>query len=299
MKKILLLLVFVSTLFLSSCIKMDSNLVVNNDLTISWETIFDYTQLNATAWWFSASFDLSWSWSFEKKEVKKTMPCDNLKSGTGWLSMWLFKNPKCINVDDNIAKVIWDSWDISKFLSKINWNYKLILKWISESNSSDDWKTEEEKIQSINMLKTMWFEMNYNITMPSDIIESNVWIINWKILSFSVYDIIDEKDPYVIFEDNWSFSDINTEKNNELVLISKVKLFKKLILSKRELEKTYEWRKDIQKFDKYIPLMKDEKLIKIYNKLSKVNLKSYKFKKYKNILEYLNAKIGLELYKRK
>jgi len=299
MKKILLLLVFVSTLFLSSCIKMDSNLVVNNDLTISWETIFDYTQLNATAWWFSASFDSSWSWSFEKKEVKKTMPCDNLKSGTGWLSMWLFKNPKCINVDDNIAKVIWDSWDISKFLSKINWNYKLILKWISESNSSDDWKTEEEKIQSINMLKTMWFEMNYNITMPSDIIESNVWIINWKILSFSVYDIIDEKDPYVIFEDNWSFSDINTEKNNELVLISKVKLFKKLILSKRELEKTYEWRKDIQKFDKYIPLMKDEKLIKIYNKLSKVNLKSYKFKKYKNILEYLNAKIGLELYKRK
>jgi len=291
MKKILIILLTLSTLFLSSCIKMDSTLIVNNDLSMDWITTFDYTQLNASTSWFS-SF---WTWT-ETESTNTKKPCDNL-SWTWWLSAWDFKEISCINVDENIAKVIWKWQSIQDFVKVKNWNYILDLKPIVESNSDDDWKTEEEKIQSINSMRTMWFQMNYIIKLPTEIIESNVWRINWDELSFDIYEFTNVKNPYVIFKSNWNI-DKNIINDSNVQLDTKQVLFKKLILSKRELEKTYKWRKDIAKFDNLIPKVDDNKLIDLNDKISNIDKSNRLYKKYENFLNYLDAKIWLEIYNR-
>ncbi len=300
MKKILTVWLVISVLFLTSCIKMDSSLVINNDLTMDWVTTFDYTQMNATSWSFSSSFTFWWSWSVETENSEKKLPCDNLKSGSGWLSVGIYKSIKCENKTDDIAEVVAKWAELKDIVELKDWNYILDLKWIVENNNSDKEQTESEKIQSINSMKSMWLEMNYTIVFPSKIIDANVWNYTWDTINFNIYDITDTKDPYVIFENNWDikFTITNTEENHSLVIQKKALLYKKLILSKRELENTYKWRKDIQKFDEYIPLMKDDKLIDIYNKLEKVDLNSYKFREYKDLLNYLYAKIWIEIYNR-
>jgi len=291
MKKILIIWLTLSFLFLSSCIKMDSTLVVNDDLSMDWVTIFDYTQLNATTSWFS-NF---WTWTeIESSDIKK--PCDNL-SWTWWLSAWDFKEISCINVDENIAKVIWKWQSIQDFVKVKNWNYILDLKPIVESNSDDDWKTEEEKIQSINSMRTMWFQMNYIIKLPTEIIESNVWRINWDELSFDIYEFTDVKNPYVIFKSNWNL-DKNIINDFNVQLDTKQVLFKKLILSKRELEKTYKWRKDVAKFEALIPRVNNNKLVDLNNRISNIDKSNRLYKKYEDFLNYLDAKIWLEIYKR-
>jgi len=291
MKKILIIWLTLSFLFLSSCIKMDSTLVVNDDLSMDWVTIFDYTQLNATTSWFS-NF---WTWTeIESSDIKK--PCDNL-SWTWWLSAWDFKEISCINIDENIAKVIWKWQSIQDFVKVKNWNYILDLKPIVESNSDDDWKTEEEKIQSINSMRTMWFQMNYIIKLPTEIIESNVWRINWDELSFDIYEFTDVKNPYVIFKSNWNL-DKNIINDFNVQLDTKQVLFKKLILSKRELEKTYKWRKDVAKFEALIPRVNNNKLVDLNNRISNIDKSNRLYKKYEDFLNYLDAKIWLEIYKR-
>ena len=298
MKKIFLVIFLFAILFLQSCIKMDSSLLINKDLSMDWVIIFDYTQLNATSQWLLDSSSTK-TWSIKTKEKENKWPCDTLESSNDWLSEWNFKETKCINVNKNIAKVIWKWWTVKDLVTKKDWNYILDLNNLVYSNSKDDWKSKEEKIQSINMLKSMWFEMNYNITFPSQIIKSDIWKIDWKKLSFTVYDLIKKDNPKVIFS-NIKESQNENSDNNILSKpkLSKPKLFKQLIISKKQLEKTYKWRKDKAKFDKYIPLMKDKKLIDIYNRLDKADLNKVKLRKHKNILEYLHAKIWLEILKR-
>lgn len=296
MKKVLILLVLISTLFLSSCIKMDSNLVINDDLSFQWKTVFDYTKLNSMVNWIWDSFS---TWSSTKKP--KESVCDQLKSWTGWLSMWMFDNPVCKDINENVAEVSW-KWDSLKKDIKIkDWNYYLSLWSVVESNSKDTWKSNNEKEQQILWLKNMWFEMNYTIEFPSKILESNVWKFEWKVLKFNIFDIIDKSNPYAIFKNNWNLDIIKNASNEKISIIIEKKslFFKKIILAKKDLEKTYNWRINIIKYNKIIPKLNDYKLVEIYNKLSNVNFNSYKFLKYKNRLSYLYAKIGLEIYKRK
>jgi len=295
MKKVLLLLVLISTLFLSSCIKMDSNLVINDDLSFEWKTFFDYTKLNSMANWLWNSF---WTWSSVEKP--KESVCDQLKSWTGWLSMWMFDNPVCVDIDENIAEVSW-KWDSLKEKIKVkDWNYYLDLWSVAESNSKDTWQSKEEKEQQILWLKTMWFEMNYTMEFPTEIIDANVWTFEWKILKFNIFDAINEPNSYVIFKNNWNLKwlkKIDVEKKS-FKLETKVHLFKKLILSKKELEKTYKWRKNKIKYDKIIPKASDDKLIELNERISEIDRTNPLFKKYENIFNYLEAKVGLEIYNR-
>ena len=298
MKKSFILLLIIVSIFLSSCIKMDSNLIVNDDLSMDWVVRIDYTQYFASASWFSASF-WTWTWTeVTQTEKEKILPCDELSSGTWWLSSWNFEESSCVNIDDNIAEVTSKWWSIKEFVTIKDWKYKLDLKWISNSNSKDEAKTEEENIQSIMMMKSMGLEINYSIELPTDIIDANVWVIDGKKLIFSVYDLVSIDEPYVYFKDNGNLPDI-TEEPELFKIDTKFSLLKKLILSKKELEKTYQWRKDKIKFDKLIPNVDDEKILDLYSKLDGVDFDTYKFRKYKNLLNYLYAKIWLEIHNRK
>jgi hypothetical protein len=263
-------------------------------------TTFDYTQLNNS----TASFASFWTWT-ETQEIKK--PCENLESASWWLSTGDFSEVKCINVDDNIAKVIWKWQSLKRWIKLVDGNYKLDLEKVIEWNSGDkwngtgEWKTKEETKQSLNMMKSMWFEMNYVLKLPTKILDANIWRINNDKLTFNVYEVINTDNPYVIFKNDWDIQ-TNWIKNAELtlepILESKHILYKKLILFKRELKKTYKWRKDIAKFDSLIPKVDDKKLLDLNNRIWSIDKSNRLYRKYENFLNYLDAKIWLEIYKR-
>ena len=80
---------------------------------------------------------------------------------------------------------------------------------------------------------------------------------------------------------------------------------KQLIESKKELNKTVDWKKYISKFDIMVPKLKDAKLVELNEKLSEMNDKILKitessnsYNKYKFIINYYEAKIGMEINKR-
>ncbi|MFK7779620.1 MAG: hypothetical protein QM490_00520 [Candidatus Gracilibacteria bacterium] len=291
MKKVLGVLIITCSLFLSSCIKMDSELYIKDDLSLEGKMRVDYTQLNAMA---NSMTDFGTGVTTNQEIA---MPCEQLQSSTGGLSTGEYMEMSCENISENIAEVTGKGGSIEDMTTIKDGNYLLDLKSIIDSNNSDDSKTEEENINSVNMLRTMGFEMNYSIEFPTNIIESNIGNINGKVLTFNVYDVVDGIDPYVIFENNGNL--VEREDNDYSIEIEeRVILIKKLILSKNELEKTYQGRKDIAKFDALIPQVKNKKLIGLHNTLLDLDFSSYRFREYKNILEYLQAKIGLEIHNR-
>lgn len=89
----------------------------------------------------------------------------------------------------------------------------------------------------------------------------------------------------------------NTKKYS-ITIEYKSLLYKNMILSKKELDKTNTFKNYINKFDKVIPKLDDNKLINLYNKLGKIDTNNYKYEKYKHLLRYLYAKVWIEIYKR-
>lgn len=85
------------------------------------------------------------------------------------------------------------------------------------------------------------------------------------------------------------------EKNN---IKAKSLLTKDLIISKNNLRKVIKQKKTISKIDSLVIKLDIKKLESLYTKLDKINLKLAKFKKYKDLLTYLKAKVWLEIHKR-
>jgi len=188
MKKIFIILIF-SSIFLSSCVKMDSDLYIDNNLLVSWKTTADFTKANELAKSMSKTIINSWSTNSKKK-----MPCDNFKSSDNGL----LKNSSCVNINKNTAEITYKWLSITDKIVKNNKWYKLDLKSFINSNNGSNTNSKA----SINMMKWMWLEMNYNLYFSGTIIEANIWKIDWNILKFNIYDTLDIKDPYVIFKLN-------------------------------------------------------------------------------------------------
>jgi hypothetical protein len=124
---------------------------------------------------------------------------------------------------------------------------------------------------------------------------------------------IDAK-TFVIIKDkiwkdkNWCYWNINEKPikidcstfkiiKNSFIVNAKSKFIKQLIVSKLKLKNSKFW-KVIPKFKKLIPKVSYKKLLEIDKKILNFPDKVRNNKKYKDILDYLEAKIKLELLKR-
>jgi hypothetical protein len=116
--------------------------------------------------------------------------------------------------------------------------------------------------------------------------------------------VVDNK--YYKCDVNWVVQDTKTTKESinilesdkpKIQIQSKKKIFKGLILSSKKLEQTYKWRKNKKKIDTLIPLLNDNKLVKLHKKLT--NIDGDKFKSYRYFINYLKAKVWVEIYSRK
>lgn len=294
MRRIILVLILVSWI-LSSCVEIDSKMFVDNNLSVSWKTTIDYTILNSMSEWFSDY----WTWitmNTENQTEKKT-PCDTFESSSSWFTVWSYEKETCINIDENIAEIIWEWGSFKEFISYVDWNYVLNLKKVTESNSNEEEKSEEEQIQSINMLKSMWFEMNYIIELPSNIIEANIWEYVGNKIIFDIFDIVYVENPHVIFEDNWKIIEVNNLDINNLNKIKEVLLIKIMIL-KSKLQNTKR-ENYLKKFDYIIPKLSSDKFKKLSETLRKIDLNNTKIKEYKDILTYLKILVELEKINKK
>lgn len=102
--------------------------------------------------------------------------------------------------------------------------------------------------------------------------------------------------------DRWN--DLIRKNNNNLKIIEIPKrlLFKQLALSKKELKKTSKGINYISQIDLISEKLSIDKLVKLYNRIWKIKEKyennpSDNYKKLKDILDYLEAKIWQRLYK--
>jgi len=73
--------------------------------------------------------------------------------------------------------------------------------------------------------------------------------------------------------------------------------FKQLILSKKNLNKTFKWRKNIKTIDLISEKLSKQKLERLMEKLQKIDTSLVKFRKYKDMLDYLEANVWLKLIK--
>lgn len=221
-------------------------------------------------------------------------PCDKITNKIWWLTIWNFTDIQCLNISDNIAKTELYWWNInSKIHDNWGWVYSIYLHDLLKYINADSTMSDTEILKSISDWKNQWLTMGYSIYLPWTIIYSDIWITNKNNLSFSIYDIINKPNVYIKFHME------NNEENTNKKLInlkSKIDSFKLLINWKYELQKTVKWKKDVIKFDKIISKVNDEKLISIYNLISKINLNFIKKNKY--IITYLEWRIWTEIYKR-
>lgn len=203
---------------------------------------------------------------------------------------------------------------ISVIFKKIKENYYSYTDdFKNKYTSLDEWYVLEpwKSVELLNSWKEHSFEINKN-TVPK---WKNIWLlVFWKAIHY-IYDDweIDIENRYdydCVLYKSWKETEYNSEVSTEKInykttkeiqktyIKSKRKIFKDLILSNKEIKKTIKWKKDKTKFDKLIPLVSDEKLIDLHERLENIDTNLSKFKKYKALLEYLKAKIWIEIYSR-
>ncbi|MDD2871383.1 MAG: hypothetical protein PHS49_05310 [Candidatus Gracilibacteria bacterium] len=292
MKKQILFLIFL-VLFLSSCIKMNYDLVISEDYGLDGNVTIDYTKLNAYSDSLSSSFTGS-------TNTKKT-PCESAESSSGSMDE-VFTSFTCVNLDENKAQLsgkmnslkdIIEVKDNGFYLNLNKLFGKNSLSVQDEQNSNTD---ETAKNQSIAMLKSMGFEIDYKISFPGKIIESNVGDFENNILDFSIYDVSQTEEPYVIFTETKAGQ--SNSSNYIITIDSKQEVTKKLSVATFMIDKSTKGNRDRQKFDKLIPLMKEDKIVNLLYRLSKIDKTNKIYIKNKLILDYLEARLNMELHNR-
>ncbi len=215
------------------------------------------------------------------------------------------------------------------------WNFELSLNWnfISNSVIKDNWelifnipfviRKNLNQVQQLSLEKNNWFikEWEFNI-----ILEKIEWVllINWeekdisqniKIENLNNTYKIEFKDikSYNCINIEWDFFDCldnknKKEQNVELQKFDNKKIFylKKLVNARHKLNKTNKWNNYIKQID-FIVYKYSKKENTLKNLLSKIkkakekikNKKWIKYLTFNNILDYLEAKIQLQLIKNK
>jgi len=156
----------------------------------------------------------------------------------------------------------------------------------------------------------------------------NLNIINNKL--FFIYDKQDEKtynilDTYIYYDWNyskwlWELSSINFDKDENIYFIrhtsdwllywykcdfsdynikEKSNTILKLKIAEDNLIKTKTGKKYLYKLEDFISKLSIIKLQNVSNKIDKINLNDSRYKKYKDILEYIKYRILVELETRK
>jgi len=202
----------------------------------------------------------------------------------------IYENPKLINVeilsDDNFSSLKWEiSWKIlnNDLFDKI----EIIFK-----NEDSNYPIDIYTLNSYKKWDISFKYLLYNNYKNLDYWK-NIYTINayeWDNITTIKININIKKEFFVEWDNNISKNIIKI-KSQKLVV-------KDFILSKRDLEKTFKWKKNKVNIDNIILKLSDKKLVSVYNKLEKLDLNSKKIKRYKNILKYLQSKIWLEIWKK-
>ncbi len=330
MKKLFnIFILLILILVLSSCFKMDYTIHINKDFSTKAMIQYDFSEINSmnrkqinkflekskNSTWVTVEETSTWYiitketkfWNSTQILWKVQNPCKKLinEFDTKTLSemyMW-YKSVSCKNLDKTNDKVLVTlKWgNLKNILEEKNWNYSIDLLKI-------DWKksikkmTNTDRKKSLEWFKMAWIKANYTIYFPSNIIKSDVWAISWNKLSYSVSDILKSNidNPSVTFKKFIISNNASNISNTKIKLKSKGVLYRDLIISKDRLSKSIIWKKYIKQIDLLVWKLNYNKstLEKLYNKLDKIDLTKWKYKRFKDIIIYLKSKIWLIYYQK-
>jgi len=331
MKKIIsFLFIAILAFMLSSCIKTNTEITIDKNLSIEKKTIQDFTKINdmlrnkieeakeraRTSTWITITDEWDkyvlkteneyWVSTEYIEKIKK--PCENYKKEDleKDKDALEFKSYTCKNIDENKALVSFNWWSIKKYIQEENWKYILKLNNINWENNWEK-QTLEERKKAADMYKAYWIEMDFVINFPWKIEKTDAWTFENNKLKFSIYDLLESKsdDPEVVFVIDPNSETIKqnvttiVKDSTNINLKSKGLLYKDMILSKKKLEKSIKRKKYVEKLDKIVSKYSDNNraLKKLYSRLDKLDLENEKYSKIKDIIIYLKAKVWLEIYK--
>jgi len=183
------------------------------------------------------------------------------------LSYGVYENNKWFVVKDWIEEKKYDS-------------ISAILRYSPDSKSlSYGAKEDNKRFVVKDWIEGKKYDGIYDLTYSPDS----------KSLSYTVY----ENNKYFIIKETCSAEKKQEENNssNEGNIQSKKNLIKNLILAKAKL-KTSPYKKYQDQIDTLIPNLSDKKLLKLQEKLKNINAKGTK---YEDIINYIEAKVGLEI----
>jgi hypothetical protein len=265
--------------------------------TNNWISMWSWWQENWEVWTFFTKKD------FTKKDVlnyfyKKKVITSKIKSDN-----FTIKNKK-ISYKKNTKNVrMYFEVDVS---IKKNFILELSLKkefpnwWSLESKNTYNLLDNKNKIYFWEILN--WDIWNSFIDWYSiKIYECTNWlgetVCIWKqeVYKESKYNLnISTSKDYNI---DTKKIRVNKIKQNSFHIIKKIEYqyVKQSIISKLNLEKTSKGRKLIKKIDSVVKKIGKEKLEKVYNKIQSLPSNVRKHKKYKYVLNYMEARIWLKL----
>jgi len=230
----------------------------------------------------------------------------------------IIKNWKQIPEKYDVIYSIWyhKKWDIFYYYAG-KWNKVFLVdNWIEILNEYDYKEQLKYSPNTNDIFYDAWKYLDKNITYI---------LKNWKIYDTIPYSSISnihywENGKDLIFttsQDNW-FKNFTVkrictlDKNNNIkktntTQISKTtqlkinktvpQFFKQLIISKNNLKKTFQGRKNIKTIDLISKKLSKQKLEILIGKLQKIDTSLVQFRKYKDMLDYLEAKVWLVLLK--
>lgn len=281
------------------------------------ETI-DIKTLQSLKWWYYK--DRNWIYYFYDSSMSKP---------------WTLKVLKLESVDIDSFDIIDDFYKKAQDKNFIytRWEKKERVKFIKKDNIKlSDFQIYNEELSLWNRFQWKIYSFIYKFDIKTNIKGNFMWKINlwwgesisdifeeWKSLFYKKFDRKDNTEILIeIYDKNWTKESIfdewkliwtfkrsikYTEDMEKPIFINKhinnkKQLFKNYLISKSTISKNSDFKKYIPKLNNLISNINIEKLKEIDSKLEKFDLNNKKFKKYKIVLEYLKAKIKLEIYER-
>ena len=324
MKKILLVI-----LVLIFSLEIIDSYNVNAGFWYYWEGLLEYWKCNNLAkehfilekengFWDYNCFYFIWEgtnkiFMIDIKDQDSKFWIRSIYFGTNLLESDIekYKN-KNIIIDWGITWTFEVEWIVWPWDDYKNWIYAFSewLEWLNIWESNKKMVTFEIKIG--NKYDPSIVSFNGNIlNIQEDNIDTITWdywdwvteerslIVPWYRYSTPwVYEIL-----LIVKTIDWEYfiksqSITIKSKINNLKIKSKILFFKDLILSKKALESSPKWEMFKWAVDKRVSGLSDEKLVQFHDIVWWMNLNLVKYRKYKLVLEYMKAKIGMEIWNR-
>ena len=306
----LLFLVLPNTSFWAYCLDK-KEWIWNNDLSKWYRDDFGawfYSDDWIVCYWYRTMQEVDdfWKRKFQQKSIEWDYKWTKVED---FNFMWFDEhNRYYVSVFDNIYigsnLFIWatkNNFEIlnGMFLKDINNVYynEEIINWVN--------------VKSFKALNQLWWYDNKNLYIWKKIFSNN---IDYKTIQLIDYLTIIDKNFIYLWDDElilthkefeekyYSLSEFEIDfifkKTNNKNSKSKFSMIKQAIISKNKLYKTKNWDRYINQIDIIIKKTSENKLEKLSTKLSKFDTSLKKYLKYKDILDYLEAKVYLELKSR-